>query len=128
MVTDLATISPEPQYDHPLSDPDFAQEKEESRSHILKWWDIATEIDGAPRSKRGETIARMAFLNGVPARTVKNIYSGWRTGNAHNTRYQSRDWRALANRRKWPDPKDSNLPTAFIAWVKGIYEQHQRDT
>jgi hypothetical protein len=124
----ILEISPEPQYDHPLADPDFSQEKEGSRAHILKWWDIVTEVDAAPRSKRGLTIASVAFVNGLPARTVKNIHSAWRTGNAHRTRYPSRDWRALANRSKYPDPQESNPPAAFIAWVKSIYEKHQRDT
>jgi hypothetical protein len=128
MVTDLLTVSPEPQYDHPLSDPDFSQEKEGSRAHILKWWDIVTEVDAAPRMKRGETIASVAFVNGLPERTIKNFHSAWRTGNAHRTRYPSRDWRALANRSKYPDPQESNLKPAFIAWVKGIYEEHQRDS
>jgi hypothetical protein len=126
MVTDLITAEPAETCDHPLADPDFALEYAESRAHIIRWWDIVTEIEKAPRT--GRAIHAAAFLHGVPFRTMRNTYYAWLSGNAKNTRLARRDWRALADRRKYPDPKEANLPPAFVSWVKDVAERHQRDT
>lgn len=126
MVTNLLSIAPAEEPQHPIADPDFTAEKPDSQEHIMRWWDIVTAIDEAPHKRNA--IAAQAVAIGIPPRTVKNTYYAWTSGNAHNTRYPARDWRALANRAKYPDPKESNLPGAFIAWVKEIYERHQRET
>ncbi|HZR77903.1 MAG TPA: hypothetical protein VFA58_01770, partial [Chthoniobacterales bacterium] len=103
---------------HPLSDPDFALEANGSREHILKWWDVCTAIAAAQRVTKA--FASVALMHGIAEKTVIRVYYEWKR--------RDLDWRALANRAKWPDPAEAKLPAAFVAWVKHIHESHQRET
>jgi hypothetical protein len=109
--------------DHPIHDADFALEAPGSREHILRWWNIMLEIEQAPQRKR--VFAMIFARTAIPVKTLHRVYYGTPAKRGWK---ESRDWRVLADRRKYPDLADSNLPAAFITWLKNLHESHQRDT
>jgi hypothetical protein len=112
MLCELGSLSDR----HPLSDPEFALESTAARKQVQALWEACERIAAAPRVL--DAIRSEAAQIGISFSKLKRLFYAWQKSGM--------DWETLVNRSRFPDPRESNHHPAFIAFLKNLYEEHQR--
>ena len=87
---------------------------------ILSKLDCIHKLNESAPSKRGTTRAHLALKLNIGESTISRWLSHYQKGN----QYAGPGVLALVDYRKFP--KESGLPTQFISYVKGIYDNQDR--
>lgn len=100
-----------------LADPDFALEETGARAQVEAWYPRMVAIDSAA-NKEAARLAVCRATGEKEGNVRKLYYEYWRKS--------GRDWRALIDRRLYPDPRQATLPSLFKQYVLHIYDGLQR--